>query len=45
MYGDPDRQSDASTRACLEIVQGASDANETVKVYSNRMRSMWREAR
>jgi hypothetical protein len=44
MYGDPDRQLDASTRACLEIVQGASDANETVKTYSNRMRSMWREA-
>jgi hypothetical protein len=35
---------DASTRACLEIVQGASDANETVKTYSNRMRSIWREA-
>jgi hypothetical protein len=44
MYGDPDRQLDASTRACLEIVQGASDANETVTTYSNRMRSMWREA-
>jgi hypothetical protein len=44
MYGDPDRQLDASTRTCLEIVQGASDANETVKTYSNRMRSMWREA-
>jgi hypothetical protein len=37
MYGDPDRQLDASTRACLKIVQGASDANETVKAYSNRM--------
>jgi hypothetical protein len=44
MYGDPDRQLDASTRACLEIVQGASDANETVKAYSNPMRSNWREA-
>jgi hypothetical protein len=44
MYGDPDRQLDASTRACPEIVQGASGANETVQVYSNRMRSMWREA-
>jgi hypothetical protein len=37
MYGDPDRQLDASTRPCLEIVQGASDANETIKAYSNRM--------
>jgi hypothetical protein len=44
MYRDPDRQLDASTRECLEIVQSASDANETVKTYSNRMRSMWREA-
>jgi hypothetical protein len=44
MYGDPDRQLDASTRACLEIVQGVSDSNETVKAYSNRMRSLWREA-
>jgi hypothetical protein len=44
MYGDLDRQLDASTHACLEMVQGASDANETVKAYSNRMRSMWREA-
>jgi hypothetical protein len=31
-------------RACLDIGQGASDANETVKAYSNRMQSMWREA-
>jgi hypothetical protein len=44
MYGDLDRQLDTSTHACLEIVQGASDANETVEAYSNRMRSMWREA-
>jgi hypothetical protein len=44
IYGDPDRQLDASTRACLEIVQGTPDANETVKTYLNRMRSMWREA-
>jgi hypothetical protein len=44
MYGDPDRQLDASTRACLEIVQGASNTNKTVKAYSNRMRSMLREA-
>jgi hypothetical protein len=44
MYGDPDRQLDTSTRACPEIVQGASDANRTVKAYSNRMRSRWREA-
>jgi len=44
MYGDPDRQLDASTRAYVEYAQGALDSNETVKSYSNRLRSTWREA-
>jgi hypothetical protein len=44
MYGDPYRQLDASTRALLELAQGALDSNETVKAFSNRMRSNWREA-
>jgi hypothetical protein len=44
MYGDRDRQLDASTRALLELAQGALDSNETVKAYSNRMRTNWREA-
>jgi hypothetical protein len=39
-----DRQLDALTRAYLEFAQGALDPNETVKAYSNRMRSNWREA-
>jgi len=44
MYGDPDRQLDASTRACAEYIQGALDPNETVKAYSNRLHSTWRES-
>jgi len=44
MYGDPDRQLDPSTQARAEYMQGALDPNETVKAYSNRLRSTWREA-
>jgi hypothetical protein len=44
MYGDRYQQLNAATRALREIAQGALDPNETVKAYSDRMRSNWAKA-
>jgi hypothetical protein len=44
MYGDGERRLNAAARAYAKYMHGALDSNETVKAYTNRMQSNWREA-
>jgi hypothetical protein len=44
MFGDRERSMNAAAQAFQEISQGAVDPDETVQAYSNRVRSLWREA-